>query len=274
MSPIEASTVEATTELTPGIVISLSALDRRAPAAPATLSISASWLETRSSSYTSRPRMARSSVGEWQAVQPFLAGLTEEMTLVGRDQVGVKDRFHPALDPDELLQDARPLGGLASATVACPRRRPIPRAESPTACSLAKVAASTLSVFTRAWAIAFTSRGLAIATRLTWGRRRRSTAALLPVASRTTSSSRLSVFANATSGSWTSSTRNCLRDLAIFEDCHLGEGSMDVHTDDSHAASPFFREPVACTTSTDPRSQRSRASRRGGQVTTRARSSS
>ena len=42
------------------------------------------------------------------------------------------------------------------------------------------------------------------------GRMRRSTAALLPVTSMTTSSSRLSVLAKATSGSCVSSTRSCL----------------------------------------------------------------
>jgi hypothetical protein len=39
---------------------------------------------------------------------------------------------------------------------------------------------------------------------------------------------------------------------------------MDVHADDTHAVPPAVRgSKRACTTSTDPRSQRSRASRRG-----------
>jgi len=64
------------------------------------------------------------------------------------------------------------------------------------------------------------------------------------------------------------------RDRAVLQDRHLSEGSMDVHANDFHAVLSRLWEPVACTTSTDPRSQRSRASRRGGQVTTRALSSS
>ena len=48
--------------------------------------------------------------------------------------------------------------------------------------------ASTLSVFTWAWAIAFTCSGLAITTRATNGDSTRDTAMLLPVASITTSS--------------------------------------------------------------------------------------
>jgi hypothetical protein len=69
------------------------------------------------------------------------------------------------------------------------------------------MAASTLSVFTRAQAIAFTRREFATTTRLTYGRKSRSTAALLPVASMTTSSSFFSDLANFSSRSRTSSTR-------------------------------------------------------------------
>ena len=63
------------------------------------------------------------------------------------------------------------------------------------------------------------------------------------------------------------------RNLPILKNSDLGERSVDVHADDLHAMFSNLQEPVACTTSTDPRSQRSRASRRGGQVITRARSS-
>ena len=63
-------------------------------------------------------------------------------------------------------------------------------------------------------------------------------------------------------------------DLASFEDRYLGEGSMNVHADHTHASSWFrFGSTRARTTSTDPRSQRNQACRSGGQVTTRARSS-
>ena len=64
-----------------------------------------------------------------------------------------------------------------------------------------------------------------------------------------------------------------LRDLTVLKYSDLSERSMDVHADNLHAISSSPQEPVACTTSTDSRSQRNRASRRGGQVTTRARSS-
>jgi len=54
-------------------------------------------------------------------------------------------------------------------------------------------------------------------------------------------------------------------DIPVLQDRDLGEGSVDVHADDAHAPPPVvaFGSRRACTTSTDPRSQRSRASRRG-----------
>lgn len=63
-------------------------------------------------------------------------------------------------------------------------------------------------------------------------------------------------------------------DLSVLQDRDLGERAVDVHSNDSHAPSPSVSGSWrACTTSTDPRSQRNRAGRRGGHVTTRARSS-
>jgi transposase len=63
-------------------------------------------------------------------------------------------------------------------------------------------------------------------------------------------------------------------DLPVLQERRLRERAMYVHADDRHDSSHlFFGSQRACTTSTDPRSQRNRASRRGGQVTTRARSS-
>ena len=65
-------------------------------------------------------------------------------------------------------------------------------------------------------------------------------------------------------------------DCAVLKERDLGEGSVDVHADDTHAPLLVLLSlgsRRACTTSTDPRSQRNRASRRGGHVTTRARSS-
>jgi exo-beta-1,3-glucanase (GH17 family) len=63
-------------------------------------------------------------------------------------------------------------------------------------------------------------------------------------------------------------------DLSVLQDRHLSKRPMNVHTHDTHAVPPVVPgSQRACTTSTDPRSQRSRASRRGGHVTTRARSS-
>lgn len=64
------------------------------------------------------------------------------------------------------------------------------------------------------------------------------------------------------------------RELAPIKDRDLRETSMHIHSDRPHAKSPCCRgECAGCATSTDTRSQRRRDSRRGGQITTRARSS-
>ena len=63
-------------------------------------------------------------------------------------------------------------------------------------------------------------------------------------------------------------------DTAVFQNRHLSKRPMDVHADNPHVLLlSCFGSQRACTTSTDPRSRRNRASRRGGHVTTRARGS-
>ena len=66
-------------------------------------------------------------------------------------------------------------------------------------------------------------------------------------------------------------------DFAVFEIRDLGDSARHVQTHDSHSQSPFPSEKGsrwANTTPTDSRAQRNRAGRRGGQLLTRARSSS
>ena len=64
---------------------------------------------------------------------------------------------------------------------------------------------------------------------------------------------------------------------SAVEDRNLREVAMHVQTDDSHGRPPAVRQSrrklAGNTTTTDPRSQRNRANRRGSQITTRARSS-
>lgn len=61
---------------------------------------------------------------------------------------------------------------------------------------------------------------------------------------------------------------------SVIKDCHLGERSMNIHSNHTHDPSPSgYGSRWGNTTSTDSRSQRSRASRRGGQVTTRVHNS-
>src|SRR4051794_3076585 len=89
----------------------------------------------------------------------------------------------------------------------------------------------------------------------------------------TTSPSKLSVF-EVHQGPMNEVDPQLLDHLPVLQDRHLSKRSMDIHADDTHAVPPVVQgSKRACTTSTDPRSQRSRASRRGGHVTTRARSS-
>lgn len=65
-------------------------------------------------------------------------------------------------------------------------------------------------------------------------------------------------------------------DHAVLEDCNLGKSTMNIKSDYLHGTPPSVRtrrKLAGNTTTTDSRSQRNRASRRGGQLTTRARSS-
>ena len=83
-----------------------------------------------------------------------------------RDQVGLKDRMYLVLDPGSVPNDlvaprdepAHALGGRI--------RRP-DLGQVTGRVQARERAASTLSVFTCAWAIAFTCRGLAMTTRFT-----------------------------------------------------------------------------------------------------------
>ncbi len=64
---------------------------------------------------------------------------------------------------------------------------------------------------------------------------------------------------------------------AMLVDRRLGKGAMDIQSDDARHPASFVHagdgRQVGHTTPTDPRSQRTRASRRGGQILTRARGS-
>ncbi|BEP57110.1 hypothetical protein GmRootV35_13320 [Variovorax sp. V35] len=68
-----------------------------------------------------------------------------------------------------------------------------------------------------------------------------------------------------------------LIDLAVLDDRHLRKVPMHIQADNSHMRPPVSettrRKLADNTTTTDSRSQRNRASRRGSQITTRARSS-
>ena len=77
----------------------------------------------------------------------------------------------------------------------------------PLAYSWARIAASILSVLTRASAISRTCTGLAMTTLATWGLRAVTIAAVLPVASRTTASLGCNPWANRCSGSCCNMTR-------------------------------------------------------------------
>src|SRR6516165_6965087 len=65
-------------------------------------------------------------------------------------------------------------------------------------------------------------------------------------------------------------------DDSFVENSDFSKGSMYVETYDPHLRLPDskMREPTGHTTTTDSRSQRTQASREGGQITTRALSSS
>jgi hypothetical protein len=59
-------------------------------------------------------------------------------------------------------------------------------------------------------------------------------------------------------------------EFAVFEYRNLSEGTVNIHSDNTHSSPPSeYGSWRACATTTDSRSQRNRASRRGGQVTTR-----
>ena len=132
----------------------------------------------------------------------------------------------PVLDPGRgrtkkgfacaVARDDRPWGGTDSPAVVfhyAPGRSACVSSSgdqtsgrNPLACSLASTPASILSVLTFAQAIARNWSGLAIAALRTCGATKRTTAAVLPVASSTTTSSGRSVLANATTASCSRTT--------------------------------------------------------------------
>ena len=137
--------------------------------------------------------------------------------------------------------------------------------------------ASILSVFTCACAIALTCSGFAITTRFTNGDNTRATAMQLPVASITTSSVARRALPKPSSAVQVMSIRPACRSRPLSQIHHLPEGSVGVdpnHTSHSSLLSAKSqRGAVGDTTTTDPRSRRNRANRRGGQLQTRAHSS-
>ena len=96
--------------------------------------------------------------------------------------------------------------------------------------------ASILSVFTWAWAIAFTCSGLAIITRFTNGDSTRDTAMQLPVASITTSSVGQRLLAEALQRRSRHVDPAGMPQPAVLPDHHLAKGSVDIHPD--HASHP------------------------------------
>ena len=195
-----------------------------------------------------------------------------------RDQVGVQHGVDPVLRRVSCActicaRAERPDGAAAPS----PRRACQTSGRKPAACSCARTAASILSVLTFASAMARTCSGLATTTRPTCGLSSRTIA--VGIAGRL---QHHFIVRPQRSGERHNRVvvqpiRPAGRDAPVLEDRHFGEGSMHVQPYDPHPASALlcvrFGEPAGNTTPTDPRSQRNRAGRRGGQILTRARSS-
>ena len=255
--------------LTPGIVISRSALGSLSDCCEGPIEFG----ELRRHTFKLTDVPADDHVLQQPAAgRPATCGLgSKDMALVSWDQVGMQNGLDPAFCSNKLSQHPHAFRYLPS--MRCVVSSAIHTSgKRPPAWSFAKVAASTLSVFTRAQAIAFTRRGFATTTRFTYGRKSRSTAVLLPVASITTSSSFLSDLAKRRVG--LAPVRPVVRALFVRPPRSPPERTTGECPFQPRASPPpLMREPVGYTTSTDSRSQRSRASRRGGQVTTRVRNS-
>ena len=147
---------------------------------------------------------------------------------------------------------------------------------SPAHNNLASVRASSRSVFARAWRIPV-SLGETTITLATCASRIRAIAHALPVTSNATQSlaSRLCANNSNVSGPRLDPARRA--QPALLDDRHLTEVAMDVQRYRSHpSSSPSIDvgRTGGQTTSTDPRSQRNQASRRGGHRKARAQSPS
>lgn len=219
------------------------------------------------------PQHSTLLIGQRQAVEPLASSLAEEMPVVLRDQIRVQDCLNAPFQPNRLFKNAHPLGNLAPAfqgiLVGDPHFR------QKTCC----VQASEDS------GVNFVGLDPGIGNR--------------PNQARISYGDTFYVWPHQPLDG--GAVAGCLNDdlvlqaerpgevhhgavdeinpqfsgdLSVLQDRHLSERPMDVHTGDTHSVPPIVQgSQRACTTSTDPRSQRSRASRRGGHVTTRARSS-
>ena len=206
-------------------------------------------------------------------------GSTEPAEKIGmrttRREMRMQDGMDLVLDPRAMADDLVATRYKAPHALCLGRRRPDFRQKS-AAWRLARTPASILSVFTWAWAIALTCSGLAMTTRVTNGVRTRTTAIVLPVASTTTSSLACRVLPNPSNAVRVISTRPSSTNRPLFPDDDLRQGAVNVHSDHSphDRLLRSRREQVGDTTTTDSRSRRNRASRRGGQLLTRTRGSS
>jgi hypothetical protein len=114
------------------------------------------------------------------------------------------------------------------------------------------------------------SCGLTITTSATCTPTIRAISAALPVASKATRSLGARLAANSSSAAGVVGTRPEVRDPAAISDRDLAEVAVHVHPDSSEhiallTSTDTKREQEGNTTQTDPRSERNRASRRGGQ---------
>ena len=132
--------------------------------------------------------------------------------------------------------------------------------------SLASARASRRSVFARAWRMPV-SLGETTITRATCGSRIRAISHALPVTSNATQSRGSRLCANSSNASGRACDPAGRAQPALRDDRDLAEVAMHVQRYRSHlASSPSLTRgrTGGQTTSTDPRSQRNRASRRGG----------
>ena len=195
-----------------------------------------------------------------------------------RHQVAVQDRLDLVLQPGALPDDVRPARDLPAQRLRLRRRRATPTAESRPPAAAPAPAASTLSVFTFASAIA------RVFVRV--GHHHPADVRLEQPGDRVRVARRLDrdlvlgarLSANSRSASGVVAICPAWRTTPVLPDRDLRELAMHIQPDTSAASLAHLRPSVdrwetgGQTTPTDPRSQRIRASRRGGQLLTRARS--